>query len=227
MGGRRPARRTARSALGLNVVEGKVVYPGVAEAFGLPLVDVAVGAGVTDGRRRDHPAAPRARDCRCPCRRHPGCAPGTTSPARTTATLAPASGSCSAPGFAFAIPRVRVPDPAAVRARAPARHQLPNTPATIDSDYRGELMVALINLGAETFAVTRGMRIAQLVFGRVERVGFRRWPSLPGDGARGEVASAARARVRAWTLVRCIGTRQHLPLVQLSLAMSNALRPAR
>ena len=33
---------------------------------------------------------------------------------------------------------------------------LPNSPATIDSDYRGELMVALVNLGAEPFEVTRG-----------------------------------------------------------------------
>ena len=35
-----------RAPLGLNMVQGKVVYPGVAEAFGLPLVDVVVGAGL-------------------------------------------------------------------------------------------------------------------------------------------------------------------------------------
>ena len=46
---------------------------------------------------------------------------------------------------------------------------LPNTPATIDSDYRGELMIMLVNLGSENFAVTRGMRIAQMIFARVER----------------------------------------------------------
>ena len=40
---------------------------------------------------------------------------------------------------------------------------LPNTPATIDSDYRGELKIALVNLGAEPFTVERGMRIAQLL----------------------------------------------------------------
>jgi dUTP pyrophosphatase len=45
-----------------------------------------------------------------------------------------------------------------------------NTPGTIDSDYRGEVMVLLINLGDEAFAVTRGMRIAQLVFAPVTRV---------------------------------------------------------
>jgi dUTP pyrophosphatase len=54
---------------------------------------------------------------------------------------------------------------------------LPNTPATIDSDYRGELKVMLLNLGSEVFEVTRGMRIAQMVIARVERVAFR-----PGRG---------------------------------------------
>lgn len=56
---------------------------------------------------------------------------------------------------------------------------LPNTPATIDSDYRGELMVALVNLGTETFRVTRGMRIAQMVVARVERVAFLSVEALP------------------------------------------------
>ena len=56
---------------------------------------------------------------------------------------------------------------------------LPNTPATIDSDYRGELMIALINLGGESFEVTRGMRIAQLVVARVETVSFRAVDALP------------------------------------------------
>ncbi len=62
---------------------------------------------------------------------------------------------------------------------------LPNTPATIDSDYRGELKVALINLGADSFRVTRGMRIAQLVFARVEAVRFRPAAALGATG-RGE-----------------------------------------
>ena len=38
-----------------------------------------------------------------------------------------------------------------------------NAPGTIDADYRGEVQVLLVNLGAEPFTVTRGMRIAQLV----------------------------------------------------------------
>ncbi len=45
-----------------------------------------------------------------------------------------------------------------------------NSPGTIDSDYRGEVQVLLINLGDAPFAVQRGERIAQLVVQRVEQV---------------------------------------------------------
>jgi dUTP pyrophosphatase len=89
-------------------------------------------------------------------------------------------------GFAIAVPegfecQIRP------RSGLALRHgiTLPNTPATIDSDYRGELMVALVNLGADTFEVTRGMRIAQMVIARVERVTFRPVEQLPGTD-RGE-----------------------------------------
>ena len=44
-----------------------------------------------------------------------------------------------------------------------------NTPGTIDSDYRGEVKVLLINLGEEPLAITRGMRIAQMVVAPVTR----------------------------------------------------------
>ena len=56
---------------------------------------------------------------------------------------------------------------------------LPNTPATIDSDYRGELLVAMINLGTEPVTVGRGTRIAQLVFQRVEDVRLMAVDVLP------------------------------------------------
>jgi dUTP pyrophosphatase len=56
-----------------------------------------------------------------------------------------------------------------------------NTPATIDSDYRGEVKVILVNLGAEPFEVTRGMRIAQMVIARVERVEFQAVAELPAS----------------------------------------------
>jgi dUTP pyrophosphatase len=45
-----------------------------------------------------------------------------------------------------------------------------NTPGTIDSDYRGEITVLLINLGSREFRVERGMRIAQLVIAPVSRL---------------------------------------------------------
>jgi dUTP pyrophosphatase len=53
-----------------------------------------------------------------------------------------------------------------------ARHGITvlNTPGTVDADYRGELQVILVNLGAEPFAVSRGMRIAQLIVAPVQRI---------------------------------------------------------
>jgi len=45
-----------------------------------------------------------------------------------------------------------------------------NTPGTIDADYRGEVMVLLINHGSETFTIERGMRIAQMVVAPVMQV---------------------------------------------------------
>jgi len=47
-----------------------------------------------------------------------------------------------------------------------------NSPGTIDSDYRGEVKVALINLGKKTFTINRGDRIAQLVLAKVSRISF-------------------------------------------------------
>jgi len=53
-----------------------------------------------------------------------------------------------------------------------------NAPGTIDADYRGEVMVMLVNLGAESFAVTRGMRVAQLVIAPVARARIAEAPVL-------------------------------------------------
>ena len=49
---------------------------------------------------------------------------------------------------------------------------LPNTPGTIDSDYRGPLGVALVNLGAAPYVVSHGDRIAQCVIAPVLQAGF-------------------------------------------------------
>ncbi len=45
-----------------------------------------------------------------------------------------------------------------------------NTPGTIDSDYRGEIKVLLINLGGKRFRISRGMRIAQIVFATIDHI---------------------------------------------------------
>ncbi|MGH7591247.1 MAG: dUTP diphosphatase [Gemmatimonadales bacterium] len=97
--------------------------------------------------------------------------------------LAPAERKLFRTGFAIAIPagyecQIRPRSGLALKQGV----TLPNTPATIDSDYRGELCIALINLGTEPFEVTRGMRIGQLVFARVEGARFEEVAELPPTG---------------------------------------------
>ena len=79
-------------------------------------------------------------------------------------TLAPGARHAVATGFALAIPAAHEIQ---VRPRSglALKHGItvPNTPGTIDSDYRGELKIILINHGDEPFAIARGDRIAQLV----------------------------------------------------------------
>ncbi len=74
---------------------------------------------------------------------------------------------------------------------------LPNTPATIDADFRGEIRVPLINLGTEPFRVCRGMRIAQLVVAPVARVTWQEVAALPpterGENGFGHTGSVVRA----------------------------------
>ncbi|MHB9145926.1 MAG: dUTP diphosphatase [Symbiobacteriia bacterium] len=64
-----------------------------------------------------------------------------------------------------------------------------NSPGTIDSDYRGEVGVILINLGPEAFVIKRGERVAQLVFSQVIRAIWEPVvelsPSTRGDGGFG------------------------------------------
>lgn len=87
--------------------------------------------------------------------------------------LAPGQRHAVATGFAVAIPdgfEIQVRP----RSGLAFKHGItvPNTPGTIDSDYRGELKILLINHGAETFRVRRGERIAQLVPAAVTRAEF-------------------------------------------------------
>ena len=97
----------------------------------------------------------------------PGAA-GMDVVAAEEATLAPGERHAVATGFSVAIPEgfeIQVRP----RSGLALKHGItvPNTPGTIDSDYRGELKVILINHGAEPFPIHRGDRIAQLVLAPV------------------------------------------------------------
>lgn len=54
-----------------------------------------------------------------------------------------------------------------------------NSPGTVDADYRGEVKVILVNLGAEPFTIERGMRIAQIIVAPVTRVAWDEVDTLP------------------------------------------------
>lgn len=62
---------------------------------------------------------------------------------------------------------------------------LPNSPGTVDEDYRGELQVIVMNAGTAPFTVERGMRIAQAVVAPVARATWREVEALP-ETARGQ-----------------------------------------
>lgn len=100
--------------------------------------------------------------------------------------LAPGARHAVATGLALAIPpgfEIQVRP----RSGLALKHgiSVPNTPGTIDSDYRGELKVILINLGSADFAVRRGDRIAQLVLAPVVRASWLKVDELD-ETARGE-----------------------------------------
>ena len=100
--------------------------------------------------------------------------------------LQPGGRHAVATGFAMAIPPGWE---AQVRPRSglATRHGIgmPNAPGTIDADYRGEVQVPLINLGAAPFVVEHGMRIAQMVIAPVAQARVREVDSLEAT-ARGE-----------------------------------------
>jgi dUTP pyrophosphatase len=98
--------------------------------------------------------------------------------------LIPAGGRALVPtGFAIELPEGFE---AQVRPRSglALRHglTLPNAPGTIDSDYRGEIQVILLNAGQEPFRVQRGDRIAQLVVAPITRAIFEEVEELAGTG---------------------------------------------
>ncbi len=113
-----------------------------------------------------------------------GCDLVAALPAGAPRHLAPGERTLVATGIALALPEGFE---AQVRPRSglALRHgiTLLNAPGTIDADYRGEVFVLLVNLGAETVAIERGMRIAQLVLAPVSRARFVTGESL-GETAR-------------------------------------------
>jgi dUTP pyrophosphatase len=100
--------------------------------------------------------------------------------AAETLTLEPGARCAVATGFAMAIPEgyeVQVRP----RSGLSLKHGITclNTPGTIDSDYRGEIKVILVNLGQAPFPINRGDRIAQLVPAPVQRAQFTLLDILP------------------------------------------------
>lgn len=68
-----------------------------------------------------------------------------------------------------------------------------NAPGTIDSDYRGELKVILVNLGRESFAIVAGDRIAQLVVAPVSRICWKEGPLEGSERGEGGFGSTGRS----------------------------------
>ena len=115
-------------------------------------------------------------------------------PADAPVTIAPGARALVPTGIAIALPEGYE---AQVRPRSglAARHGLTilNAPGTIDADYRGEVQILLVNLGAEPIAITRRMRIAQMVIAPIVRGHFRETESLDktprGSGGFGSTGS--------------------------------------
>ncbi|MGQ9657030.1 MAG: dUTP diphosphatase [Fimbriimonadales bacterium] len=105
---------------------------------------------------------------------------------REPLTLPPGARACVPTGIRIALPPGYE---AQVRPRSglALRHGIGvvNAPGTIDSDYRGEVQVILINWGHEPFTIQRGDRIAQLVVAPVTRIAWEPVAELP-PSARGE-----------------------------------------
>jgi dUTP pyrophosphatase len=85
-------------------------------------------------------------------------------PEDSPVTIAPGARAMIPTGLSIALPR-GTEGQVRPRSGLAARHGVTvlNTPGTIDSDYRGEIQVILANFGDESFSVSRGLRIAQLV----------------------------------------------------------------
>lgn len=119
--------------------------------------------------------------------------------AAESVTLAPGARHAVATGLALAIPpgfEIQVRP----RSGLALKHgiSVPNTPGTIDSDYRGELKVILINHSDEPFAIARGDRVAQLVLAPVVQAAWQEAADLDetarGSGGFGSTGGHAKLR---------------------------------
>ncbi|WP_084104487.1 dUTP diphosphatase [Demequina sp. NBRC 110056] len=136
-------------------------------------------------------------DVPLPSYSHPGDA-GADVTTRVDVELAPGERATVPTGLRIAMPPGYV---ALVHPRSglAARHgvTIVNAPGTVDAGYRGEIAVTLLNTDArETVRLSRGDRIAQLVFQRVERAEFIQVEELPGshrgEGGFGSTGTADR-----------------------------------
>lgn len=111
---------------------------------------------------------PDNRDLPLPARGTPSAA-GYDVRAAETVTLQPGAVALVGTGFAIELPS-HLECQVRPRSGLALRHGItvPNSPGTIDPDYRGEVRVILQNLGKEPVTLERGERIAQLVFARFE-----------------------------------------------------------
>jgi dUTP pyrophosphatase len=92
-------------------------------------------------------------------------------PADAPVEIAPGARAMIPTGIAVALP-LGYEGQIRPRSGLAARHGVTvlNAPGTIDADYRGEIQVLLVNFGAEPVVIRRGMRIAQVVVGPVQRI---------------------------------------------------------
>jgi dUTP pyrophosphatase len=93
--------------------------------------------------------------------------------------IAPGGRALIPTGLAVALP-VGTEGQVRPRSGLAARHGVTvlNSPGTIDADYRGEIQVILVNLGQDSFTVTRGLRIAQLIIAPVLQITIRETGNL-------------------------------------------------
>ncbi len=165
-------------ARGINVAEGRITHPGVVEAFPeLPARDstrCVSSRAVASSAQESASSAHVVRFRRLPSN------PDLPLPARATTD---AAGYDVRSDEDFRLGRGEIHAartglvielPAGIECQVRPRSglakrsglTLPNSPGTIDPDYRGELRILLQNLGAEPLEIRRGQRVAQLVFGR-------------------------------------------------------------